>query len=117
MFYLWTVVGRPGDSGRPLCLDTVHGEGHLRAQLTHMAPSSSQALMRPGRIDRIVYVPLPDAATRREIFNLQFHSMPISQDVDLDQLILRTDTYSGAEVRGFFPGSLGGRNAVIWGHR
>ncbi|XP_015449393.1 spermatogenesis-associated protein 5 [Pteropus alecto] len=57
-----------------------------------------KALMRPGRIDRIVYVPLPDAATRREIFNLQFHSMPISQDVDLDELILRTDTYSGAEI-------------------
>ncbi|KAM7141013.1 ATPase family gene 2 protein homolog A isoform 1-T1 [Molossus nigricans] len=57
-----------------------------------------KALMRPGRIDRIVYVPLPDAATRREIFNLQFHSMPISQDVDLNELILQTDTYSGAEV-------------------
>ncbi|ELK30919.1 Spermatogenesis-associated protein 5 [Myotis davidii] len=56
-----------------------------------------KALMRPGRIDRIVYVPLPDAATRKEIFNLQFHSMPISQDVDLNELILQTDTYSGAE--------------------
>lgn len=55
--------------------------------------------MRPGRIDRIIYVPLPDAATRKEIFNLQFHSMPISNDVDLDELILQTDTYSGAEVR------------------
>ncbi|KAF6097323.1 spermatogenesis associated 5 [Phyllostomus discolor] len=57
-----------------------------------------KALMRPGRIDRIIYVPLPDAATRREIFNLQFHSMPIGQDVDLNELILQTDTYSGAEV-------------------
>lgn len=57
-----------------------------------------KALMRPGRIDRIIYVPLPDAATRREIFNLQFHSMPISNDVDLDELILQTDTYSGAEI-------------------
>ncbi|XP_053767531.1 ATPase family gene 2 protein homolog A isoform X3 [Desmodus rotundus] len=56
-----------------------------------------KALMRPGRIDRIIYVPLPDAPTRREIFNLQFHSMPISQDVDLNELILQTDTYSGAE--------------------
>ncbi|XP_053431944.1 ribosome biogenesis protein SPATA5 isoform X2 [Nycticebus coucang] len=56
-----------------------------------------KALMRPGRIDRIIYVPLPDAATRREIFNLQFHSMPISDDVDLNELILQTDTYSGAE--------------------
>uniref|UniRef100_G1QCX9 non-chaperonin molecular chaperone ATPase n=1 Tax=Myotis lucifugus TaxID=59463 RepID=G1QCX9_MYOLU len=57
-----------------------------------------KALMCPGRIDRIIYVPLPDAATRKEIFNLQFHSMPISQDVDLNELILQTDTYSGAEV-------------------
>nr|XP_019596947.1 PREDICTED: spermatogenesis-associated protein 5 isoform X2 [Rhinolophus sinicus] len=57
-----------------------------------------KALMRPGRIDRIIYVPLPDAATRREIFNLQFHSMPISEDVDMDELVLQTDTYSGAEI-------------------
>ncbi|EAX05215.1 spermatogenesis associated 5, isoform CRA_c, partial [Homo sapiens] len=55
------------------------------------------ALMRPGRIDRIIYVPLPDAATRREIFKLQFHSMPVSNEVDLDELILQTDAYSGAE--------------------
>ncbi|XP_041614912.1 ATPase family protein 2 homolog isoform X3 [Vulpes lagopus] len=58
-----------------------------------------KALMRPGRIDRIIYVPLPDAATRREILNLQFHSMPISNDVNLDELIFQTDTYSGAEVK------------------
>ncbi|XP_069349277.1 ATPase family gene 2 protein homolog A isoform X2 [Eulemur rufifrons] len=57
-----------------------------------------KALMRPGRIDRIVYVPLPDAATRKEIFNLQFHSMPVSEEVDLNELILQTDTYSGAEI-------------------
>eukprot|EP00071_Canis_lupus_P011482 XP_005631887.1 spermatogenesis-associated protein 5 isoform X3 [Canis lupus familiaris] len=57
-----------------------------------------KALMRPGRIDRIIYVPLPDAATRREILNLQFHSMPISNDVNLDELIFQTDTYSGAEI-------------------
>ncbi|XP_006866327.1 PREDICTED: spermatogenesis-associated protein 5 [Chrysochloris asiatica] len=57
-----------------------------------------KALMRPGRIDRIIYVPLPDAATRREIFNLQLRSMPISDGVDLDELILQTDTYSGAEI-------------------
>uniref|UniRef100_A0A8C6F8K4 ATPase family gene 2 protein homolog A n=1 Tax=Monodon monoceros TaxID=40151 RepID=A0A8C6F8K4_MONMO len=57
-----------------------------------------KALMRPGRIDRIIYVPLPDAETRREIFNLQFHSMPISNDVDLNELILQTETYSGAEI-------------------
>lgn len=57
--------------------------------------------MRPGRIDRVIYVPLPDAATRRDIFHLQFHSMPINEDVEVDELVLHTDTYSGAEVRRF----------------
>ncbi|KAG7461987.1 hypothetical protein MATL_G00197100 [Megalops atlanticus] len=57
-----------------------------------------KALMRPGRLDRIVYVPLPDAATRREIFSLQFRSMPVSGDVCLDDLVIRTKKYSGAEI-------------------
>ncbi|XP_067849528.1 ATPase family gene 2 protein homolog A isoform X3 [Heptranchias perlo] len=56
------------------------------------------ALMRPGRIDRIIYVPLPDTATRAEIFRLQFRSMPISDDVSLDYLVARTQKYSGAEI-------------------
>nr|XP_033794515.1 ATPase family protein 2 homolog isoform X2 [Geotrypetes seraphini] len=57
-----------------------------------------KALMRPGRIDRIIYVPLPDAATRREIFRLSFRSMPVSEEVCLDQLVEQTETYSGAEI-------------------
>ncbi|XP_040274353.1 ATPase family protein 2 homolog [Bufo bufo] len=57
-----------------------------------------KALMRPGRIDRIIFVPLPDAATRREIFRLRFQSMPIDQEVNLDHLVLQTEKYSGAEI-------------------
>ncbi|XP_060102806.1 ATPase family gene 2 protein homolog A isoform X2 [Heteronotia binoei] len=57
-----------------------------------------KALMRPGRIDRIIYVPLPDAATRREIFKLQLCKMPISDEIDLDQLVQQTENYSGAEI-------------------
>ncbi|MEQ2204969.1 hypothetical protein XENOCAPTIV_022151, partial [Xenoophorus captivus] len=60
--------------------------------------SVSQALMRPGRLDRIVYVPLPDASTRQEIFSLQFRNMPIAANVSLDELVTRTNKYSGAEV-------------------
>ncbi|XP_074849444.1 ATPase family gene 2 protein homolog A isoform X2 [Carettochelys insculpta] len=57
-----------------------------------------KALMRPGRIDRIIYVPLPDAETRREIFKLQFRSMPVSEEVCLEELVLQTQKYSGAEI-------------------
>ncbi|NWV02752.1 SPAT5 protein, partial [Ptilonorhynchus violaceus] len=58
-----------------------------------------KALLRPGRIDRIIYVPLPDAATRREIFKLHFQSMPVSDEVCLAELVERTQKYSGAEVK------------------
>ncbi|NXP22339.1 SPAT5 protein, partial [Scytalopus superciliaris] len=57
-----------------------------------------KALLRPGRIDRIIYVPLPDAATRREIFKLHFQSMPVSDEVCLAELVEHTEKYSGAEV-------------------
>ncbi|XP_039578221.1 ATPase family protein 2 homolog [Passer montanus] len=57
-----------------------------------------KALLRPGRIDRIIYVPLPDAATRKEIFRLHFQSMPVSNEVCLAELVERTQKYSGAEI-------------------
>ncbi|XP_053831231.1 LOW QUALITY PROTEIN: ribosome biogenesis protein SPATA5 [Vidua macroura] len=57
-----------------------------------------KALLRPGRIDRIIYVPLPDAAARKEIFRLLFQSMPVSDEVCLAELVERTQKYSGAEI-------------------
>ncbi|KAG4072431.1 hypothetical protein HA402_004363 [Bradysia odoriphaga] len=58
-----------------------------------------KALMRPGRIDRIVYVKLPDGTTRAEIFKIKLKNMPLEWDVDLEKLVERTDGYSGAEVQ------------------
>uniref|UniRef100_A0A3P8V3J7 AFG2 AAA ATPase homolog A n=1 Tax=Cynoglossus semilaevis TaxID=244447 RepID=A0A3P8V3J7_CYNSE len=57
-----------------------------------------KALMRPGRLDRIIFVPLPDAPTRKEIFALQFRNMPVTSNVSLDELVSRTNKYSGAEI-------------------
>ncbi|XP_068797725.1 ATPase family gene 2 protein homolog A isoform X6 [Struthio camelus] len=57
-----------------------------------------KALLRPGRIDRIIYVPLPDAATRAEIFKLHFQSMPVSNEICLTELVQNTQKYSGAEI-------------------
>nr|XP_023012999.1 spermatogenesis-associated protein 5 [Leptinotarsa decemlineata] len=56
-----------------------------------------KALMRPGRLDRIVYVPLPDSNTRREIFRIKFAKMPVL-NVSIDELVEKTMQYSGAEV-------------------
>ncbi|XP_076815357.1 ATPase family gene 2 protein homolog A-like [Clavelina lepadiformis] len=57
-----------------------------------------KAFLRPGRIDRILHVPLPDADTRREIFRIRFRKMPIADDVILEELVEKTVMYSGAEI-------------------
>ena len=57
-----------------------------------------QALMRPGRLDRLVYVPLPDENTREEILKLRLGSVPLADDVDIGELVRLTHRYSGAEV-------------------
>ncbi|KAI0244320.1 AAA+-type ATPase [Massospora cicadina] len=58
------------------------------------------ALLRPGRIDRILYVGAPDAATRREILAIQSGRMPFAPDIDLDWLAEETHGCSGAEMVG-----------------
>ncbi|XP_050077050.1 ribosome biogenesis protein SPATA5 [Anopheles maculipalpis] len=57
-----------------------------------------RALMRPGRLDRIVYVRLPDAAAREEIFRIKLKSIPTSASVDILELVRRTDGCSGSEI-------------------
>lgn len=56
------------------------------------------ALLRPGRMDRILYVAPPDFATRKEILRIQLSKMSIGEDVLLDKLAERTDGFSGAET-------------------
>lgn len=55
--------------------------------------------MRPGRLDRKIYVPLPDKTTRFEILKLKLSKMPTSANVNINKLVELTENYSGAEVR------------------
>lgn len=57
-----------------------------------------KALMRPGRLDRIVYVSLPDEETRLEIFRIKLRRIPLSEDVNIQDLVLKSEGYSGAEI-------------------
>ena len=54
--------------------------------------------MRPGRFDRLVYVPLPDDQTRLEIFQIRFRRSPISPNIQVERLVELTKNYSGAEI-------------------
>lgn len=55
------------------------------------------ALLRPGRIERLVYVPPPDAAARAEILKAAAKRTPLADDVDLAALAADTEGYSAAD--------------------
>lgn len=66
---------------------------------TNRPQALDAALTRPGRFDRLVHVPLPDAAAREQIFQGQLARMRLAADVPLPAaLAARTQGYSGAEV-------------------
>jgi len=56
------------------------------------------ALMRPGRFDRIIMAPVPDATTREHIFKIHTVKVPLAPDVDLTVLAAKTQGYVGADI-------------------
>ncbi|MEM1643278.1 MAG: CDC48 family AAA ATPase [Desulfurococcaceae archaeon] len=56
------------------------------------------ALLRPGRLDLILYVPPPDRSSRLEILKVHTRKMPLAEDVDLDELADKTEGFSGADL-------------------
>ncbi|GLC74667.1 hypothetical protein PLESTF_001542800 [Pleodorina starrii] len=56
------------------------------------------ALLRPGRFDRLIHVPLPDRDARVEILRVQLRCCPVAADVDVELLAVRTAGYSGADL-------------------
>jgi transitional endoplasmic reticulum ATPase len=56
------------------------------------------ALLRPGRFDKIVNVPLPDKEARRGILQIQLKGKPISKDVDVERLVEMTEGLNGADL-------------------
>lgn len=56
------------------------------------------ALLRPGRFDRLIKVPLPNAEARKMILSIGFKKMPLAEDVNLDEIAKDSEGLSGAEV-------------------
>ncbi len=56
------------------------------------------ALLRPGRFDEMILVPVPDRETRRKIFQVHTSKMKLASDVDLDTLVELTEDYTGADI-------------------
>jgi len=56
------------------------------------------ALLRPGRFDRILYVPPPDRDSRLQILKIHAKRKPLAEDVSIEQLADKTDGYTGADL-------------------
>ncbi len=67
---------------------------------TNRSDMLDPALLRPGRFDVLIEIPLPDTATRRAILEVQTRGRPLAADVDLDALSAETDGFVGADLAG-----------------
>src|SRR5690606_12640749 len=56
------------------------------------------ALMRPGRLDQLIFIPMPDLESRKSILRATLRKSPVAKDVDLDYIAQQTDKYSGADL-------------------
>ncbi|MCL6578497.1 MAG: CDC48 family AAA ATPase [Candidatus Bathyarchaeota archaeon] len=56
------------------------------------------AVLRPGRFDRLIYVPEPDEKSRLQIFKIYTKNMPLAKDVNISELVAMTKNYSGADI-------------------
>lgn len=83
-------------------LNEMDGIEELRNVLVIAATNKPEvidpALMRPGRLDNILYVGLPDFEARKEILNIWFSKSVVNPEVELTELASKTEGYSGAEI-------------------
>jgi transitional endoplasmic reticulum ATPase len=56
------------------------------------------ALLRPGRFDRLLYVPPPDYESRKQIIHIHTKKKPLADDTNIDNLAAKMDGYTGADI-------------------
>ncbi|MFH0738034.1 MAG: AAA family ATPase [Candidatus Micrarchaeota archaeon] len=66
---------------------------------TNRPDSLDQAMLRPGRLDKIIYMHLPDPEARKAIFKVSLRRLPLTEDMDFDRLAKKTERFSGADIK------------------
>jgi len=56
------------------------------------------AVLRPGRFDSVIELPLPDEPARREIFEIHLRGRPLTSDISAGELAAKTPQFSGAQI-------------------
>ncbi|WP_458208197.1 proteasome-activating nucleotidase Pan2 [Haladaptatus sp. NG-SE-30] len=80
-------------------MDGFEDRGEIRIiAATNRFDMLDQAILRPGRFDRLIEVPNPDDEGRHRILEIHTRDMNLAEDVDFDRLADETDGFSGAEI-------------------
>ncbi|MFB6298874.1 MAG: proteasome-activating nucleotidase [Halobacteriales archaeon] len=80
-------------------MDGFEDRGNIRIiAATNRFDMLDEAILRPGRFDRLIEVPKPDHEAREQILKIHTRDINVSDDVDFDQLAEITDGYTGAEI-------------------
>ena len=99
-----TVMGEPHVTERIVnqLLSELDGLEELRGVViiaaTNRPDIIDPALLRPGRFDEMILVPVPDVKTRLEIFKVHARKMALANDVNLDDLVRITEDFTGADI-------------------
>ncbi|MCL7027923.1 hypothetical protein MKW94_008619 [Papaver nudicaule] len=96
---------RPGDAGDRVLNQLLTEMDGMNADknvfvigATNRPDIIDSALLRPGRLDELVYIPLPDEASRVQIFKACLRKSPVSKQVDIQVLAKHTKGFSGADI-------------------
>jgi transitional endoplasmic reticulum ATPase len=73
-------------------------QGVVVLAATNRVDMVDPALLRAGRFDKIIRIPLPDNDSRKQTLQIHLKGKPISKDVDIGQLVDMTDGFSGADL-------------------
>jgi transitional endoplasmic reticulum ATPase len=97
------IRGRPGQTLVNQLLAELDGVAGRNERLLVMAATNAPwfvdaALRRPGRFDRVVFVPPPDRAARLEVLRLHLRNRPVEPSLDLAGLTEKTEEFSGADL-------------------
>jgi len=57
------------------------------------------AIIRPGRLDRLIHVPVPDLDGKMQIFRIHTKNMKLDEDISAKEILERMDNFSGAEIK------------------
>ncbi len=79
-------------------MDDAGSSGVIVVGITNRPDLIDTSLLRPGRLDQIVYVGPPDEMARLEILRITSRSMPLAADIDLDGIAQSTKNFSGADL-------------------